>query len=316
MSPRTLRPAARSVWAILLLVVMIFGALGTVRAEDEDEDEAGGVPPVDQPAACFGCHSNIEAANQMPHVHAAFEDGECSNCHNPHASRHAALLQEEVGDLCTSCHDTIADEMRKPVPHPPVEQGDCTQCHEPHAGKQDYLLVERTGPLCATCHAVSEQWTSQADVHDPVRKGQCYRCHEVHGSSNEHLLTAVVPDVCQQCHAKDPKVERAHPEKAIRESDCTACHDPHASDAPHLLRKNQHAPFAGGDCKACHSSTMGPSAFALEASVQQVCSGCHWEAKSFAEKKYHHNLDDAQSCVNCHEPHAANGEHLLSGDQV
>ena len=64
----------------------------------------GAVGDVDQPDVCYLCHSDTEAEQRAPHVHTAFAEGNCSNCHNPHASRHAALLAGESGPLCLSCH--------------------------------------------------------------------------------------------------------------------------------------------------------------------------------------------------------------------
>ena len=66
---------------------------------------------VDEPAVCFGCHVDIEEQGKERHIHAAFEAGSCSDCHNPHASRHAALLMDEERVLCLSCHQEIGEEL-------------------------------------------------------------------------------------------------------------------------------------------------------------------------------------------------------------
>jgi predicted CXXCH cytochrome family protein len=43
---------------------------------------------------------------------------------------------------------------------------------------------------------------------------------------------------------------------------------------------------------------------------------CHRSQASFKTASFQHNLTSEQSCVSCHNAHAANGEHLLARSQV
>ena len=50
--------------------------------------------------------------------------------------------------------------------------------------------------------------------------------------------------------------------------------------------------------------------------MRDLCAGCHGQMGNDKAESYHHNLDDELSCLNCHNPHAANGDALLAAKQV
>ncbi len=45
---------------------------------------------VDEPAVCLECHPELGDEMTGGHAHAVFAAGQCSDCHNPHASKHAS----------------------------------------------------------------------------------------------------------------------------------------------------------------------------------------------------------------------------------
>ncbi len=91
-----------------------------------------------------------------------------------------------------------------------------------------------------------------------------------------------------------------------------------------------HAPFARGDCEACHSlsttksfrrggseeatSPVAPAASRLVDSSNHICYGCHEEmtvaALSESGARVHAAVVDG-SCLVCHEPHKSVHAHLL-----
>ena len=101
------------------------------------------VVQVDEPAICLMCHSDIEDQMTLKHRHTAFEGGKCSDCHNPHAAKHAALLDDEPGDLCLKCHEDLQSELRMTTVHQPAQDGECLACHDPHASNLNGQLKEK-----------------------------------------------------------------------------------------------------------------------------------------------------------------------------
>ena len=88
------------------------------------------------PTLCLTCHDDPLAAGKVKHQ--AVEDGQCLDCHTPHASNFKGLLKQSVKQICADCHDDLT--ARKKYIHQPVDDGDCMECHTPHAGKLKGLL--------------------------------------------------------------------------------------------------------------------------------------------------------------------------------
>lgn len=188
------------------------------------------------PALCIECHDVKDQALQKSHNGQPFGTANCTQCHDPHQSKSAKLLQANVHpafegkDSCTTCHESPTDGKVKltqadsralcatcheeavkkidaaKVQHPGA-QGECTACHDPHAGKASRFLKPNAVQPCLTCH--SDQQATFADtkstLHDPVFNQKCSICHEAHGSNNQKLLRADVDQLCMSCHGVDAK---------------------------------------------------------------------------------------------------------------
>lgn len=134
---------------------------------------------------CFQCHQQ----EQFRSPHFPYSSGNCTRCHEPHASKHARLLRASVNDLCLKCHlrkaesvtsrylPTIvltSDNLGHPFRGHPVsgkpnpltgEEMSCVSCHLAHGGNKPHLLrmgsqvpedalnqnVE-TKDMCSKCH--------------------------------------------------------------------------------------------------------------------------------------------------------------------
>lgn len=287
---------------IAMLLVLALPSVAAATAGD-----------VDQPGVCYLCHDDVQEQQQLPAVHSAFADGTCSNCHNPHASRHAALLNDDPGELCASCHTDVAEAAGRQFGHSPVARGDCTECHAPHASEHRNQLHLALVDQCSECHEAVGEWMARPVVHAPVAAAECATCHDPHGSDYPALLPGTVTETCLSCHEHDAGMEAAHGNPAIARADCTACHDPHSSARKGLLRANEHGPFAAGSCSTCHGETEQRTSFEV-AGVRDLCEKCHTATKQFADFPYHHNLDEPSSCAQCHNPHASNFDALLLND--
>jgi DmsE family decaheme c-type cytochrome len=271
---------------------------------------------VNEPEVCFACHSDLQDLNAKKHVHTAFKVGKCSSCHNPHASKHATLLNDDAGKLCLSCHKVIKKDITRVSSHQPAAAGDCLTCHDPHASDFPNQLKQATAGLCTTCHPAVTEWMKRAVIHQPVAGKQCMTCHKPHGSDNAHLTTSAVPTLCFQCHKQDQAFQTVHKGYNLSNADCTTCHDPHSSSNKGLLMANQHPPFKAGRCADCHGAlAQSGGSFAIQGSVSTLCLKCHNAIATNLKKEFHGHIAGDSSCVNCHNPHASNVSTLLASDQ-
>jgi predicted CXXCH cytochrome family protein len=130
----------------------------------------------------------------------------------------------------------------------------------------------------------------------------------------EHYLKTKEPALCLECHASGKDLSPAHDKQPLGNSKCTGCHDPHSSDTPKLLLKFSHGPYAARLCSACHPAPAKGKVSLKAASVDSLCYQCHsnFKAEMAGAKSRHKLLDKSdRSCMECHDPHAANQEYHL-----
>jgi len=179
-------------------------------------------------------------------------------------------------------------------------------------------------PPCLGCHDVVKTALQKRVVHAAVEMG-CESCHLDHkkpdaGTAKQApLLNAALPDLCGSCHElQDQKLGRAHRGQPIVKAVCTGCHDPHSSDEPKLMRANVHPAFSVESCDTCHRQPDGGEIRLTAASVSELCFQCHAQQKESLERsKFKHALleADVNSCLTCHNPHAAAQPRLLKKSQ-
>jgi predicted CXXCH cytochrome family protein len=270
---------------------------------------------VDEPTVCLHCHDDFEAALSQKHVHSPLKSGKCSQCHNPHASEHAALLEHESEELCYQCHAAEKRKHERATVHEPVAKGRCLACHDPHGSAEADQLLAGEKELCASCHGQVEGWFGSSVVHDPVKRGSCTTCHDAHATEEHKLVKQEVFSLCSDCHDIDQRFTAIHKGYDLRGANCAACHDPHASNSQGLLRPLLHAPFADDNCLACHSSLKGKETFALKGKLSDVCFECHDDIQESYKQVYRHVGPEKNECTECHYPHAAGVAPLLRMEQ-
>lgn len=219
-----------------------------------------------QPAElCANCH---DAFGTMKDVHPPVADGECTTCHDPHASDQPKLLTAPVGELCASCHDVATAKL----PHGPVASGDCTACHTPHESNDEPLLAKSGDQVCFQCHGDVETMLKKKVVHPAVEMG-CTSCHQPHGTDHPKLLEAEGAALCYQCHDQIQEAVAGpveHP-PVKSEKGCATCHSPHATDNPKLL-------VADGQqlCRSCHQDVIRKEMTVLHPPIESDgCGACH-----------------------------------------
>jgi predicted CXXCH cytochrome family protein len=207
-------------------------------------------------SSCLGCHENESTSLPDGGRHAPFDEGECLICHSPHSSSRENLLSSEPVILCRSCHEGVEGEVTAESRHAPVIRGQCLSCHGPHGGHEpSFLRREEPKVLCLSCHVdESEQMVqTRGSTHRPFTEGECLTCHNSHVSDHVSLLSESPGVLCASCpDGATQGMTRAHKGLITESTDCTGCHEPHVSENDNLMLTVQHAPFADGDCGACH----------------------------------------------------------------
>lgn len=228
------------------------------------------------PALCYTCHDEY---GEKPVVHPPVSDGDCTSCHDSHASDEPKLLVESQKTLCETCHDAINVKE----PHGPVSTGDCVACHNPHESDHKKLLVAEGRSLCFNCHDELQNVEKRKVQHPPMEDG-CTSCHAPHGTDYPMLLSAAGPESCYECHdGIQEKVDSAPVvHEPIKKKGCVVCHDPHGSDNDGLLVK----------------------------SPQETCVSCH-DNIAATKLKFRHGKNNEGKCSDCHDPHGGRFGKLL-----
>lgn len=231
------------------------------------------IPPV------LGAHEVGDGASTMPAspdddlplvLHEPFK-GECTQCHEQHASQQASLLKQPARELCVSCHQDVAQKLAAAtVPHSPVSvDRACLNCHSPHTAHDKSLLRNGAVALCLECHnqpiaradgtkidSVASMAADGQHLHGAIGTGDCSACHDVHGGEHRALLTRPYTQSFYQ------------PFNADAYALCFGCHDPKLATEPKSIAVtgfrngeiNLHyvhvtAPGdAGRSCRVCHAT--------------------------------------------------------------
>lgn len=261
-------------------------------------------------------------------VHAPFQDGDCSLCHERKDTKDPGpIIKQQVNALCLDCHDDFVKVLGRKYGHEPARVN-CVSCHSPHNSMQPKLLVEEYALLCFSCHtSISNSFAKASVKHDAVITGaKCGNCHNPHGANVEHLLNKLPEDLCMGCHGidgikdQDGKLltnmrtlleENPEHHGPVASKDCSACHTPHGGDHFRLLTKAYPAEF------------YSPYA----AKLYDLCFDCHEETvvknpKTTTLTKFrngdqnlhfvHVNKDErGRTCRACHEVHASKQKHQI-----
>lgn len=299
--------------ALLFVVpLVVLGALALVVSAAVGKELK--LKPGARGKICTTCHVAFEEKLKSRFVHTPVKTGECSSCHNPHASSHGKLLAADTDKICAQCHgDMVPAEAASS--HKVVVEGNCVGCHDPHGSDNRGNLVRAGNELCFGCHAgMKEAIANVKYSHSPVEAG-CLSCHNPHASKEARkLLASEVPTLCFNCHQTEKKVFKvAHMNYPVTEGRCTLCHNPHGSSKAAILYDNVHMPVENRMCDQCHMEPSSPTPLALKQPGYELCRSCHYDMVNEALNKdrLHWPMLGERGCVNCHSPHAASQNKLL-----
>jgi predicted CXXCH cytochrome family protein len=269
--------------------------------------------------ACLACHSEFQEKLKRPYVHTPLKTGDCSGCHNPHASSHKKMLDREVTKICAKCHAGIVPGKPRSV-HKVVLEGNCMKCHDPHSSGNKFNLLASGNSLCYGCHKTMEDAAAKVKFkHNPVEKG-CITCHNPHASENSgSLLTNDVPALCVRCHRTDtPTFGKQHMNYPVAKADCTSCHNTHGSNTSGILYDTVHRPVAVKQCNQCHEEPSSRTPLKTKREGYELCRGCHnaMVNETLSKNRLHYPVVSGKGCQTCHAPHASMAKSLLKGPTV
>ncbi|MCW8954768.1 MAG: cytochrome c3 family protein [Sulfurimonas sp.] len=93
--------------------------------------------------SCFECHKdNKKLWSSAKYKHEPLDAGNCSKCHNSHASPYSMFLRKPVNEICVGCHADKHIQARESK-NSKCGYNDtklCTSCHTPHASNKPFFV--------------------------------------------------------------------------------------------------------------------------------------------------------------------------------
>jgi len=265
---------------------------------------------------CLSCHEDFKEKLKRPFIHTPVKSGGCSDCHDPHASRHSKLISADPNKICFGCHNKIAPANARST-HKVVIDGNCIKCHDPHAANNKFVLTTSGNQLCFGCHKDIANAVGKNKYKHILATKECLTCHNPHSSSKAaSLLKEDVPKLCFNCHdLKKPTVAKQHMNYPMDKARCSSCHNPHGSNNPGITLENTHSPMARKMCNQCHQDPSQPNALGLKKEGVALCRGCHSDTVGgiLSKNRVHWPAIDKKGCLNCHDPHGSKQAPLLLG---
>lgn len=161
----------------------------------------------------------------------------------------------------------------------------CTSCHDPHNNQfGNFLVTDNTGAaLCTSCHTINS-WTSSG-----------------HALSAAPVPVALARELAT---ARGSAAKNAAPTVAsVATAACSSCHVPHVAGGEQQLLRVANPEK---NCLTCHSAE-GPGKNVAAALAQISGHGLSTVAGAHAAKEDLINPPTRHvTCVDCHNPHAAN----------
>lgn len=299
---------------LVMLAVCLFFA-GT---RSYSQDAAFKLKPGATGKICMTCHVTFQDKLKSPSVHTPVRTGDCSKCHNPHASSFGKLLYADPSKLCAQCHAMVPDKAASV--HQVVLAGNCVVCHDTHASPYPKNLLKKGNELCYGCHkGIAEKAGKAKFKHYPVEKG-CLSCHSAHASmTSRSLLKEPVPSLCVSCHKTGTQnFVKRHMNYPVAKANCISCHNPHGSSRGGILFDTVHKPVVEKMCAQCHDDPGSADPFRVKKEGYGLCQVCHSTMINdmLGKNRMHWPVVSRRGCLSCHTPHASAETALLSGPRV
>ena len=259
-----------------------------------------------EPELCYSCHKSLRKELEATSVHSPFNKGNCTACHNVHASKHRGLVRDDINELCYTCHQELRERIMSTKMHGAIRDGKCTDCHNAHSSQNKYLLVNAEKDICFNCHKDLRTEMGKLTIHPPFNKGDCSACHNAHAAKEYNLLNAPSNKVCQRCHPPNCKAGGVSITDKTSRMDCISCHTGHSANTKGLLGPYGHPDFLDQKCLSCHKPFRKGMAVETVAEGKDLCFSCHVkDPEKFHDDDLHATVQE-NSCIMCHDYHASN----------
>jgi predicted CXXCH cytochrome family protein len=182
--------------------------------------------------------------------------GDCTDCHNPHASKSPGLPKTTPVKICLDCHTDQAEQGKKAHLHQPAFDQGCNTCHEAHGSERPKLLRASGNNLCLECHGPDAKAKhAEGEPFYTIFDGKV-KLPEDYYKKNR---VVVLPIRYGQGHptANHPVqdiLDAANASVVKTPMNCLSCHQPHASAEANLLVKDQANNQAF--CDTCHKNRL------------------------------------------------------------
>lgn len=171
------------------------------------------------------------------------------------------------------------DEVSRVIPLGKHKEVHCTACHDPHNNSLgDFLrITDRRGTLCMTCHDL-RGWSTSAHANVPV------------ATAGRRV---------------DPRERLKYGD--MPENACAVCHRVHTAPKPERLLRFEREE---DNCLNCHDGSIAKSDILSQIRKFSAHRGdTRTGAHDPAERD--HTMPPHVECVDCHNPHAAQGEPIV-----
>jgi len=301
---------------IAVFLLLSLATSGLARAATDKDFK---LKPGARGKLCLNCHVDFSSRLKKRYVHTPVKNGDCTGCHNPHASDHGKMLAASSEKICALCHGTMVSKDARST-HKVVLEGKCTLCHDPHSSDNKNNLLKGGNELCFSCHENMATYVKDLkDPHAPVAE-DCLNCHNPHSSEGGNfLLSADPPELCQNCHdLEGKKLAAAHMGYPVGKASCVACHNPHGSNQRAILYNEVHPPVAKRMCNQCHEDPKSANPLATKRTGYELCRGCHNDKVNaiLGANNLHWPVVGKNGCLDCHNPHASTQSKLLKAPML
>lgn len=289
-----LRTRSRQVQAGLAMVVVaavVVAGLTGMKTWDYMQHDNG---------FCTGCHIMERPFRRFTEGSGRHEDLKCHDCH-----------QQSIWASTRQMYLWVAERPEKIGVHAPVPNARCRSCHE-QRGQEKWQHVMRLaghkvhfesdssaleGLACVKCHG--------AEVHKFVPSARTCEQSGCHEQQSIRLAgMARLPEInCVTCHAftvslpglasRDSAIQAMKP----REEQCLGCHQMQARLPDFDPARDPHR----GTCGYCHNV----HAHTTPAEARSSCTSCHSDLTRSAFHQGASHKPVLESCLTCHQPHAA-----------
>ncbi|RME27539.1 MAG: hypothetical protein D6800_04950 [Candidatus Zixiibacteriota bacterium] len=206
-------------------------------------------------------------------------------------------------ETCLECHDGYAETLRPTA----------------HRLSSD-MSGARVTVACVSCHSGGAVHIEDPDVSNITNPAQltgkaaleaCTKCHPGHTDADNygfdnHSGLDLNCAACHQVHGKRNRLLRDDSGKF-----CLACHEPVQAE---FTRRSNHPLLQGNlTCLNCHRHTKR-SDDAVAYDLDRVCRDCHPDLGGpfpFEHPGVNAYAVEGAGCVECHEPHGSENDHLL-----